>query len=188
MKEFSVFRSTKLRVFSLILLLFIVFFSYKYARDRQNLQDSLRAPSFALLNDKNEKVSFPDALFTGVTLIHFWASWCEPCLDELPELFEFVEGFSKDELRLLAVSLDQSWSEANTILEQQTVHSENIIQLIDPELKVAHLFGSFQYPETIVIQGVDSILTKWVGPQKWDDDYYKKLLMYFIENKNNDKK
>lgn len=113
-------------------------------------------------------------------LLHFWAKWCEPCIDEIPHLVQFArlvgEGKGPDgkpisfkkPLKVLAVSLDPSMDEARQILPNQgTDLPSNFLLALDPEHKFAEKMGSYQYPETYLINPKGEIQEKWVGVQKW---------------------
>lgn len=141
---------------------------------KQNLQTSdkneahlnLRpAPSFELLDVKGNKYSLSN--FQGtLTVIHFWASWCPPCLDEIHQWIELATLFKDQRVKFLAISLDQNWKDAEKILPSSNLPS-HVVSLLDPSLKIPEAYGTFQYPETYLINSELKIVSKWVGPQNW---------------------
>ncbi len=115
-------------------------------------------------------------------ILHFWAKWCEPCADEIPLIVEFAKhaSFSKP-FKILAVSLDPSLEESKKILPNQGVGlPSNFILALDSEHKVADDLGSYQYPETYLIDPEGRILEKWIGAQKWNNpevlEYFKQKI------------
>jgi len=67
----------------------------------------LFAPSFALPDLAGNPVRLED--YRGkVTLVNFWASWCEPCREEFPHMAELYRDFSRDEFDIAAISDDVS--------------------------------------------------------------------------------
>ena len=50
-----------------------------------------------------------------VVLVNFWATWCRPCLKEIPDLMALEAELAKDGFALVAVSLDDAWSLDDTI-------------------------------------------------------------------------
>ena len=63
------------------------------------------APNFTLRTLNGKRVSLHD--YRGkVVLLHFWATWCKPCREELPTLQQLWEGLKGEELVLLAVAVD----------------------------------------------------------------------------------
>ena len=102
-------------------------------------------------------------------ILHFWAKWCEPCAEEIPKLIEFAKKaqFAKP-LKILAVSLDPTLEEANSILPNAGKSlPANFILILDPEHELAEKMGSYQYPETYFVDPKGQIIEKWIGPQKW---------------------
>lgn len=102
--------------------------------------------------------------------VHFWATWCEPCLRELPEFVEFARTHS---LALTLVNEDDEKTTGEKYLrEQPWVQSieqgMNIRSVFDPSQKIAKQFGTFQYPETYVLHPkTGEVLFKQVGEFSW---------------------
>ena len=67
------------------------------------------------------------------------------------------------------MSLDSKWEDALKLLPHASLPS-NLISLLDVDKKVAELYGSFNYPETYLIDEKGMRVTKLVGPQDWTDD------------------
>ena len=114
-------------------------------------------------------------------LVHFWAAWCEPCIDEIPELLAAVrkpEAFGN--IPFIAVSLDEKWESAFKIFPKTSLTPNLVTLLLDPNQKVSESWGSFKYPETYLLGKNGLIVNKWVGPQPWLDskfqDHVKKLI------------
>ena len=108
-------------------------------------------------------------------ILHFWATWCEPCIDEIPKLFDFAKSNQDQSLKVVLVSLDDNWKNAMTILSKFKL-PQNVISLLDSESKVADAYGSYQFPESFLIDNKLMILKKWVGPQEWNDNFLDDLL------------
>ncbi len=99
-------------------------------------------------------------------LLHFWAKWCEPCAEEIPHLVEFAKQVP---FKVLAVSLDPTLEESKKILPHEGKSlPANFILILDSAHQMAEAMGSYQYPETYLIDPQGKILEKWVGSQKWD--------------------
>lgn len=105
-----------------------------------------------------------------VIVIHFWASWCPPCIPEIPEVLAAAKKLPKDQsgraIRWLFVSQDESWEKAHSILPESLL-PENAVSVLDPDAKVSDLFGTYQFPETYLITRGGGIAMKWIGPQAW---------------------
>lgn len=116
------------------------------------------------------------AEFQGkVMILHFWASWCAPCIDEIPQWVELANRYRNKPLQLIAVSLDQKWSDAQKILPQEKLNNQ-ILSLLDVEGRVPELFGTFQYPETYLISPDLKVVLKWVGSQDWNSAQMNSLI------------
>ncbi len=76
-----------------------------WPRDEQTEFAQRAAPAFSLPNEKGELVSL--ASFSGKPLLlHFWANWCPPCLEELPALLDFAKTDLGTKIQIVSISLD----------------------------------------------------------------------------------
>ncbi len=123
------------------------------------------APQFELKDKAGKTHKLRD--FAGKSvLVHFWASWCPPCLEELPQFLELVRALDGKPVVFVAISLDRSWGEAEKMFSSVQV-PPNLVKLLDADQKVSDAFGSFQFPETYWIGADGKIRQKWVGAQSW---------------------
>jgi len=143
-------------------------------------QTSLKpAPLFQLPDDQGQMHSLDE--FKGKwILIHFWATWCPPCLGEIPEWIELRESFpSQAPIQWIAISMDSSWETAHQALPAHP-RVQGLISLLDVKARTPEEYGTFNYPETYLLNPDLKIVTKWVGPQKWNApetiQFFKKLI------------
>lgn len=138
----------------------------------QVMPDGLKkAPEFSLPRSNGETFGTAN-LKDHVAIVHFWASWCGPCIPEIPEVLAAAKKLPKDQngrpVYWIFISQDQTWEKARTILKDEML-TENVISLLDSEASVSDLFGTYQFPETYLINRDMGINAKWIGPQKWSE-------------------
>jgi peroxiredoxin len=97
-----------------------------------------------------------------VVLLNFWATWCQPCVLEMPSLLELHH--TQPNLVILAVSADEDPSAYNRFLVRSHV---DLITVRDPHQTAANLFHSTMWPETYVIDRQGIIRRKFIGAQDW---------------------
>jgi peroxiredoxin len=124
------------------------------------------AAQFELKDATGKKVRLSD--FAGkVVVLHFWAAWCPPCVEETPVLIAAMKRYSGTDLQLVAVSTDETWKDAFEVWPRK-LDDSNIHSLLDPKSETAGKYGSYEFPETYIIGRDQKILAKWVGPQDWN--------------------
>ena len=110
------------------------------------------------------------------TLIHFWASWCVPCVSEIPELLQFIRAIpNPEDLKILMVSLDDSWEAADRILKPASLPA-NTVSVIDLSKGFPGSLGITKYPETLLVGPDRKIVGRWIGAQAWSDPSWVKAL------------
>jgi thiol-disulfide isomerase/thioredoxin len=107
------------------------------------------------------------ALRTGKGLIlHFWASWCPPCREEMPALVKFVRDTKGDaNVEFLSVSADDDWKTVDAWLKEHGISGLPVA--LDPKGPTASLYGTTGYPETFFIAPSGEIVQHAVGPMDW---------------------
>ena len=99
-----------------------------------------------------------------VTLVHFWATWCPPCIQEIPALQRLSRDFAgHPEFTVLMVAVSDSSDKVRAFLG-----SGADMVLFDPQWEVANRYGTDKLPETyLVVKG--QVVRKFVGMTNWDD-------------------
>ena len=101
-----------------------------------------------------------------VVLVHFWATWCPPCVDELPELDKFWNRYRNNpSVALYSVSVDDTWEAIDTFRKQ---HPFDLPLYRDPQSKTANKFGTTKFPETYIADREGKVLYHLSQPIDWD--------------------
>lgn len=125
------------------------------------------APGFTF--DLNGQPASLSGLAGKVVVLNFWATWCPPCVDEMPSLNRLHQKISPQGGMVLGVSVDDDAQAYQRFLQQYGIAFPNHL---DPSRKIAAEYGSSMYPETYILSvsksGKAKILRKIIGPQDWD--------------------
>jgi thiol-disulfide isomerase/thioredoxin len=127
--------------------------------------DSTTVAPGGFLLDAGGRAATLGSRLAPVTLVHFWATWCPPCIEEAPGLDRLARDFggSRD-FALLRVAVADSRLRVDSFLGQGGAAGV----LYDPQWDVAHRYGTQQLPETyLVVRG--RIVEKFIGAVNWDD-------------------
>ena len=97
-----------------------------------------------------------------IVLLNLWASWCAPCIEELPSLLSLQQQMP--DVKVIAISMDQDDTVYRRFLVQNKV---NLMTVRDPDGKINALYGTVQIPETYVIDRQGILRRKFVSSQNW---------------------
>ncbi len=118
------------------------------------------APDFTV-HDGSQTISLGQ--FKGkVVVLNFWATWCAPCLDELPSLEQLRKQMPA--VQILAVSIDDDKAAYDAFLKQYSI---SLLSVRDGSTASNLKFGSVRVPESYVIDRQGLIRRKFIGPQDW---------------------
>lgn len=106
-----------------------------------------------------------------VSLVHFWATWCPPCREEIPSLKRLARDFSAhDDFEIVMVAVADETQKAEVFLGNW-----GTMALYDPNWDVAKRYGTDKLPETyLVVRG--QVVKKFVGQTDWDDPELRELI------------
>lgn len=131
------------------------------------------APDFTV-NDGRNSVQL-SKLRGKPVLLNFWASWCPPCVEEVPALVELQKQVG-DKVTIVAVSMDEDDSAYRSFT---TKHMPGMFTVRDGDHHSSVLFGTYAYPETFLIDRDGKIQRKFIGAVEWTSpemiDYFKKM-------------
>ena len=126
-----------------------------------NADEFYPAPDYQAITLDNEVVSLTD--YKGkVILVNLWATWCEPCRDEMPLLEDLSQTFSHADFEVIGVSIDETGFEKKI---QQILDSGEISYEIwlDPSNKFQFKFRTIGVPESFLIDREGMIVHQWKG-------------------------
>jgi len=156
-----------LAILALIALVFAASFFIK-ARPSVNkiITNGDRAPEFRLQTLNGQHLRLSD--FRGkVVMVHFWATWCPPCVEELPTLSKLYQNLAGKDFEMLAVSVDEGGAEAVTPFMHR--NGLNVPVLLDPDRSISAQYGTFKFPETYILDREGIVRYKVIGPRDWRD-------------------
>ena len=108
-------------------------------------------------------------------LLNFWATWCPPCIEEMPSMMQLQTRLG-DRVQIVGVSMDVDEAAYNRFI---TTRKVNFLTVRDNEGKSAERFGTFKYPETYILDSKGVIRRKFIGPVDWSKqevtDYLQSL-------------
>jgi cytochrome c biogenesis protein CcmG, thiol:disulfide interchange protein DsbE len=116
------------------------------------------------VQDSDRKVSL-DQFRGQIVVLNFWATWCPPCLEELPSLMTMQDRMRGRGIVVVGVSIDVDQDAYHRFLKQQGI---NFLTVRDPEQKVAGLYGTAGWPETYIIDRQGVLRRKFVGAVDWN--------------------
>jgi peroxiredoxin len=122
------------------------------------------APEFRLTALNGQTVSLA-SLRGKVVMVHFWATWCPPCVEELPVLDQMYRSLFGSDLEVLAVSVDEGGPEGVGAFIQRNRISLPVLR--DPDHAVANSYGTFKFPETYLVDRQGVVRKKIIGALDW---------------------
>ena len=125
---------------------------------------AVQAPAFELPGLDGKKRSLA-SLKGKVVLLHFWATWCPPCLEELPSLYRLQSAIKDPAFELVTVSVDDSAKIVSDFFKKHRVPPLPV--LVDPSKKSAKAYGTTKFPESYLIGKDGKVLYRFVNKRDW---------------------
>ena len=122
------------------------------------------APAFQLEDTNGNQVSLSD-LRGKVVLVNFWATWCPPCIEEMPSMDMLNKVMAGYDFVMLAINTEENGRSTVADFLKKTPYNFPI--LYDDKGVVQKRYGVFKFPESFIV-GKDGIVAeKIIGPLDW---------------------
>jgi len=140
------------------------------------------APEFTLRSTKGKKVSLSD--YKGsVVLINFWATWCAPCIQELPSLQRIHDDLNKEGFTVLAINVDEARHKSGI---KPLIKKMNLTFpiLLDSTSSVMSLYNpQMNIPFSVVVNKKGNIYAYFNGYHKGLENEIKKAIEEMLDEK-----
>lgn len=143
------------------------------------------APEFELPNvDTGQKMSLAD--FRGkVVFLNFWASFCQPCRQEMPSMERLVREYQNQGMEMVAVSLDPKQQDIQKFMGQFLPGQHSAMTVLwDSNGDVSHAYGTDLIPETYIIDRNGRIVARFVNSYDWTRPEAKQLIEALLHGRN----
>ena len=164
----------------IIFLSFLIFSNLSYS-DNNNQQILIKDPkkveTFSIkdINDYEKIISSSEK---KILLLNFWATWCAPCIKEIPELLELKKKF-KNDVEIYFVSVDSNVKKTvPKFLKKNKL--EDLKVLNDEKLKISSKFGVKVMPTTVIINKEFEEVAQVKGYVDWSSSKYLDLIKKFL--------
>jgi len=128
------------------------------------LETGRPAPNFTLPGLGGKMVSLSD--YKGhVVLINIWATWCPPCVDEMPSMQKLYQALKDENFEILAVSIDALGEKA--VAPFMKKYNLSFPALMDPDGTIKTLYQATGVPESFIIDKDGILIEKIIGPRNW---------------------
>ncbi len=118
------------------------------------------APDFAIKDPGGKEVKLSDHR-GKLVFLNFWASWCAPCAQEMPDLETMNKAFKDRKFQMMAVSTDADPRDAIKFYDERKL---TLPWFSDPGRRVADKYHVNVYPETFIIDRNGHVLKHYPGP------------------------
>lgn len=129
-------------------------------RDARPRQIGRMAPVFSI-GDGQHSVDLAK-LRGKVVVLNFWASWCAPCVQEMPSLEALQQQIPQ--IQIVAVASNEDFAQYQSFVARQHI---DLLTVFDQKQTSNTLYGSFRFPETYIIDKQGVIRRKLIGPQEF---------------------
>ena len=160
-----------LPIFILFLLVTYYYTSAQTAKVPTNIErlktfETIGLPSFNYRTWAGSPASFSEP--SGqIVIINFWASWCAPCIEEIPSLIKLVNKY-QGKIKLIAVSGDSDKKDIEIFLKSfPDLINPNIDLVWDEDHSIMQKFGVERMPESFVSKVNHRLAKKIIGTINW---------------------
>jgi len=117
-----------------------------------------------------------------VLLVNFWATWCAPCIHEMPGLIKLADRFANEPFRFLAISQDRGGASTALTFARDRLNLSDDRVFFDERLMVGRGLRVRGLPTTLIIDADGRVVGVLEGLAEWDTPDAAALVEYVLEN------
>jgi thiol-disulfide isomerase/thioredoxin len=144
----------------------------KYPQEKEKVETSpIYGLDFNLVDKDGQQINLKD--YQGKTVVlNFWASWCPPCIAEMPTIQTFYDEINKDEVKLVLVALDRDFNKSINFMENKDFN----MPYYRPASNLPNQFDVRGIPVTYIINGRGEIAITHSGMADFSSAEFKESI------------
>lgn len=116
----------------------------------------------------------PETLAGKLTIVNFWATWCPPCIEEMPSMNALWQKLEGEGVSMVAINAGEGEEAVTTFLEKIPVDFPILLGDGATSLPNWSVRG---LPTTLIVDGNGKIIYEALGPREWDDDEFVRKML-----------
>ena len=170
----------------LIFVKVLIFSNIAFSKDFSNFEEQI-FPEVTLFDKNDNQINLSSYLKSennNITILNFWATWCPPCIDELPSLNNLSKDLMADDIDVLAVSMDRG-NPSKLIKFLEKNGGKNLVFFQDKNWSAGKNIPIKGLPVTLIVKNRNDILKiiyKQLGPLEWDHKDIKRGILNLVNN------
>lgn len=134
-----------------------------YDVNLNRLKEGMEVPDFRVYNLEGK--AFTKSNFKGkIIVVNFWASWCPPCIEEMPLFVEIKKRYQESGIELVLANVGENVDDIRNFIDKNKFA---ISVYRDPNKEASRMFGTYKYPETYIIDQDGILRKKIIGSITW---------------------
>jgi thiol-disulfide isomerase/thioredoxin len=114
-------------------------------------------------------------------MINFWATYCPPCVEEMPSMQRLLESFSNKPFVILAINMGEDRERVNLFLERIGARFDYAL-LLDPSMEVAADYKVSALPTTLLVDRQGKHAFGGVGARDWNSAAARQQILALFED------
>ncbi len=132
----------------------------------ERLRPAEAAPTVAFADGEGNSMTLADFRGQGV-VVNLWATWCGPCVHEMPSLNRLQAMVADDGIRVVAVSSDrEGMAKVEPFLAEHGL--DRLAPYLDPQGAFTRSLNGRVLPSTYILNREGEIVAQYIGPAEWD--------------------
>lgn len=130
------------------------------------------------LNDLDQRVQSLSDYRGTVVLVNFWATWCTPCVTEMPGMQRLADTLTDHPFEILAVNVSDSENRIREFLRRMNLR---LTILMDRDGDTLRAWRGSVLPTSFVVDGAGRVRYRASGPLEWDSVEVRKIIEELIQ-------
>jgi peroxiredoxin len=131
------------------------------------------APDFALDDLTGKRVTLKEQR-GKVVFLNFWATWCAPCIQEMPTMEKLHQDLGKDGLVILAINFQETPDQVKEFFRE---HNFTFTALLDRDGKVFDRYEAWALPMSAIVNKREELVAKVMGYRDWHGEEARQLFL-----------